>query len=165
MILSVAVDLVTAVLIGVFIANLVTIRRLSEIQLDNLSIFTDKEIAQLPSDEKALFEVVSNEVLLLNISGPIGFGVARGLKQSVSQIDQNKTLLVDFTHARFVGITSTIAIEEIILSYQNQGKDILLVCLCDRVRQDFDKIKLLNKIDAKHIFKTRKDALLYMNEK
>ncbi|MBU2968558.1 SulP family inorganic anion transporter [Pseudoalteromonas sp. C2R02] len=165
MILSVAVDLVTAVLIGVFIANLVTIRRLSEIQLDNLSIFTDKEIAQLPSDEKALFEVVSNDVLLLNISGPIGFGVARGLKQSVSQIDQNKTLLVDFTHARFVGITSTIAIEEIILSYQNQGKDILLACLCDRIRQDFDKIKLLDKIDEKHIFKTRKDALLYMNKR
>jgi SulP family sulfate permease len=165
MILSVAVDLVTAVLIGVFIANLVTIRRLSEIQLDNLSIFTDKEIAQLPSDEKALFEVVSNEVLLLNISGPIGFGVARGLKQSVSQIDQNKTILVDFTHARFVGITSTIAIEEIILSYQNQGKDILLVCLCERVRQDFDKIKLLDKIDEKYIFKTRKDALLYMNKR
>ena len=140
-----------------------TIRRLSEIQLDNLSIFSDKEIAKLPQDEQTLMKALSDDILLLNISGPIGFGVARGLKQSVSQIDKNKVLLVDFTHARFVGITSTIAIEEIILSYQNHGKDILLVSLCDRVRDDFDKIKLLEKIDAKHIFKSRKDALLFMS--
>jgi len=52
--------------------------------------------------------------LLLNISGPIG--VARSLKKSVSESDQNKTLLIDLTDARFVGITSTITIEEIIVS-------------------------------------------------
>jgi SulP family sulfate permease len=165
MVMSVAFDLVTAVLVGVFLANLVTIRRLSEIQLDNIKLCTAKEAEHLSAPEKQLLEAMDDSVLLLNISGPIGFGVARGLKQSVSESDQNKTLLIDLTDARFVGITSTIAIEEIIVSYQNQGRDILLSSVCERVRDDFDKLKLLDKIPAEYVFATRLDALTYLKNK
>jgi len=165
MVMSVAFDLVTAVLVGVFLANLVTIRRLSEIQLDNIKLCTAKEAEHLTVAEKQLFDAMDDNVLLLNISGPIGFGVARGLKQSVSETDQNKTLLIDLTDARFVGITSTIAIEEIIVSYQNQGRDILLSNVCDRVVDDFNKLKLLDKIPTEHIFSTRLDALTYLKER
>jgi SulP family sulfate permease len=122
MFISIFFDLVTAVLIGIFIANLVTIRRLSEIQLDNINLYTAKDADHLSSAEKQLLALLDDSVILLNISGPIGFGVARGLKQSVSQSDHNKTLLLDLTDASFVGITSTIAIEEIIVSYLNEGR-------------------------------------------
>jgi len=101
-------------------------------------------------------------VLLLNISGPIGFGVARGLKQSVSKLDQDKALLIDFTDARFVGITSTIAIEEIIMSYQTEGKKILLSNICQRVRDDFNKLHLFEKVPSEQIFKSRIEALYYL---
>ena len=159
MVMSVAFDLVTAVLIGVFIANLVTIRRLSEIQLDTLKLHVEDDVDCLPLHEQAAFKLVADRVVLLSIAGPIGFGVARGLKQSVSQIEQHKTLLIDFTDAHLVGITSTIAIEEIILSCQNQGQGILLACVCERVSKDFEKIKLWDKISPELVFDTRLEAL------
>lgn len=162
MFMSVAFDLVTAVLIGVFVANLVTIRRLSDIQLDNIKLSTAKEAEHLPSEEKSLLASVDDNVILLNISGPIGFGVARGLKQSVSQADQNKALLIDLTDARFVGITSTIAIEEIIVSYLNQGREVFLSSVCTRVKDDFNTLRLLDKIQPDHIFDTRADALAFI---
>lgn len=165
MIMSVAFDLVTAVLIGVFVANLVTIRRLSEIQLDNINLYTAQDAKHLSAPEKELLESMSDSVQLLNISGPIGFGVARGLKLSVSKSDQSKTLLIDLTNAHFVGITSTIAIEEIIVSSQNQGRKILLSSIHDRVREDFNKLKLFDKISPAHIFNTRLDALNYLQQK
>ena len=165
MVMSVAFDLVTAVLIGVFIANLVTISRLSEIQLDNINLCNAKDAEHLSEPEKQLLGSVANNMLLLNISGPIGFGVARGLKQSVSKSDQNKTLLIDFTDAQFVGITSTIAIEEIIVGYQNQGQEILLSSICERVRKEFNKLQLLEKFPAERVFKTRLDALTYLKNK
>ncbi len=164
MVMSVVFDLVTAVLVGVFIANLVTIRRLSEIQLANIKLSTVSEAEHLSQGEKQLFSALNDNVLLLNISGPIGFGVARGLKQSVSKTDTNKTLLIDLTDARFIGITSTIAIEDIIMSYQSQGQEILLSSVCDRVKNDFDKLKLLEKIPQKNIFNTRLDALNYLKQ-
>lgn len=165
MIMSVAFDLVTAVLIGVFIANLVTIRRLSEIQLDNINLCTAEDAKHLSTPEKQLLASIGDSVQLLNISGPIGFGVARGLKQSVSKSDQNKTLLIDLTDAHFVGVTSTIAIEEIIVDYQNQGGEILLSSVCERVRNDFNQLKLLDKVPAEHVFNTRFDALNYLKSK
>jgi len=100
--------------------------------------------------------------VLLTISGPIGFGVARGLKQSVAQLDSTKTLLIDFTDARLVGITSTIAIEDIILDCKNKGQQIFLSSICPRVNKDLTKIKLLQKIKPAHVFKTRLAALKYM---
>jgi len=165
MVMSVAFDLVTAALIGVFIANLVTIRRLSEIQLDNINLLTAQDAEHLSVPEKQLLASMGNSVQLLNISGPIGFGVARGLKQSASKLDQNKTLLIDLTDAHFVGITSTIAIEEIIVSCQNQGREILLSSVCERVRNNFNKLKLLEKIPKEHVFNTRLDALNYLKNK
>jgi SulP family sulfate permease len=174
MLMAVAFDLVTAVLVGVFVANLVTIRRLSDIQLDNIKLenieieniqlLTTENPQHLSEPEKQLFISMNERVQLLNISGPIGFGVARGLKQSVSKSDQNKALLIDLTDARFVGITSTIAIEEIILNCQKQGRKILLSSLCDRVRDDFNKLHLFDKIPAEHIFTTRLAALSYLQQ-
>ncbi len=164
MIMAVVFDLITAVLVSAFIANLVTIRRLSEIQLDNIKLFTAKDAQHLPASEQQLFTSLDDKVLLLNISGPIGFGVARGLKQSVSKSDENKTLLIDFTDARFVGVTSTIAIEEIIVSYQEQGRIILLSNICQRVRDDFNKLHLFDKIPSEHIFNSRFEALSYLKQ-
>jgi SulP family sulfate permease len=162
MVMAVIFDLITAVLISAFVANLVTIRRLSEIQLDNIKLLTAQDALHLPIYEKELFTELNNHVLLLNISGPIGFGVARGLKQSVSKLDENKALLIDFTDARFVGITSTIAIEEIIMSYQTQGRKILLSNICQRVRDDFNKLQLFDKVPREQIFNTRIEALYYL---
>ncbi len=164
MLMSVAFDLVIAVLIGVFIANLVTIRRISEIQLDNINLCTAQDAEHLSEAEKRLLASVNDRVQLLTISGPIGFGVARGLKQSASKSDQNKILLIDLTDANFVGVTSTIAIEEIIVSNQDQGRKILLSSICEKVRDDFNKLKLLEKIPSEHVFNTRLDALNYVKQ-
>lgn len=162
MVMSVVFDLVTAVLIGVFVANLVTIRRLSEIQLDNLNLLTGTDNS-LSVTEKELVISVEKTATLLDISGPIGFGVARGLKQCVSD-SEHQILLINFSRARFVGITSTIAIEEIIIDSEQQGQQVLLSGVCDRVIQDFNKLKLLDKIDSNHIFATREQALHYIND-
>jgi SulP family sulfate permease len=73
--------------------------------------------------------------------------------------------LIDLTDARFIGITSTIAIEDIIMSYQSQGQEVLLSSVCDRVKNDFDKLKLLEKVPQTNIFNTRLDALNYLKQK
>jgi len=163
MIMAVVFDLVTAVLIGVFIANLVTIRRLSEIQLDNLKLIkaNDESLSHI---EQPIINKLSDHVILLDLSGPIGFGVARGLKQCVSDSQHHQALIIDLSSARFVGITSTIAIEEIIVEFQQSQQKVLLAGVCERVKQDFNKLKLLDKIAPEHTFDTRLAALEYLEQ-
>jgi sulfate permease, SulP family len=162
MVMAVALDLITAVVVGVFMANLVTIRRLSEIQLDKIKLIEAKDAKDLTLSEQALLATLDTKLLMLNISGPIGFGVARGLKQIVSKSPQNQTLLIDFRDARFVGTTSTLAIEDIILTYQNQGGRVLLANICPKVQADFDKLQVLQHLASEHVFQTRTDALQYL---
>ena len=164
MTLSVTFDLVSAVVVGVFLANMVTIRRLSEIQLDNLKLYPGQSIEQLPSDEKLLFKNLNEQVLLLKISGPISFGVARTLKQSIGQVASEKIILIDFSEARFVGITSTIAIEEIIVKHLNNNGVVLLANLNNRVRKSFKKLKMLEKIGNEHIFVSCTEALKFVSD-
>ena len=163
MVMSVVFDLVTAVIIGVFVANLVTIRRLSEIQLDNLKLLKSDD-ALLSEQERSVMQDCGEHVTILDISGPIGFGVARGLKQCVSNETHSHSLLIDLSDARFIGISSTIAIEEIITDAQGSGQQVLLCGVCDRVRQDFNKLNVLNKIQEKELFDSRISALLYVKE-
>ena len=164
MAMSVIFDLVTAVLVGVFVANMVTIRRLSEIQLDNLTLWHQQHTNALPEPDLALYQQLSDKLNILHISGPISFGVARGLKQRMSQTEGDKALLIDLQDARFVGITSTIAIEEIILSYLQQGKQVYLSGVCDRVKQDFDKLQLMQKLPVDNVFSNRQAALVQIGE-
>jgi len=164
MLMSVIFDLVTAVLVGVFVANMVTIRRLSEIQLDNLTLWSQQHTKALPEPDLALYQKLSDKLNILHISGPISFGVARGLKQRMSQSQDNKALLIDLQDARFVGITSTIAIEEIILSYLQQDKAVYLSGVCDRVKKDFDKLKLMQKLPTNNVFSNRQAALVQIGE-
>jgi len=163
MIMAVVFDLVTAVLIGVFVANLVTIRRLSEIQLDNLKLIKPHDESLSPAEQPVMSKL-SDRVTLLDLSGPIGFGVARGLKQCVSDTQHHHTLLIDLSSARFVGITSTIAIEEIIAQFQQSQQKVLLAGVCDRVKKDFNQLKLLDKIEPQYIFETRLDALKFLEQ-
>lgn len=166
MIMSVIFDLVTAVLIGVFIANLVTIRRLSDIQLNNIHLLTAKDTDQLSLSltEKQLLASMPDDIILLNISGSIGFGVARGLKQMVSKAEQHKALLIDLTDAHLVGVTSLLAIEEVIVSYQNQNREVLLSTINNQIHHELNKLKILNRIPEEHIFKTRLNALKYWKQ-
>ncbi|MGB1297762.1 MAG: SulP family inorganic anion transporter [Psychrobium sp.] len=162
MVMSVVFDLVTAVLIGVFVANLVTIRRLSEIQLDNLNLLGVNDDG-LSAPEQTLMTNIADKATVLDISGPIGFGVARGLKQCVSD-SEHQVLLINLSSARFVGITSTIAIEEIITDSAQLGQKVLISGVCERVRKDFNKLKLMDKISNEHVFVTRLQALEYIND-
>ena len=78
-------DLIWAVLVGVFIANMLTIDSITETQLEGMDqdnpLSKDNEQSKnlLPSDEKALLDRCSGEVMLFRLKGPLSFGAAKGI--------------------------------------------------------------------------------------
>lgn len=76
--LTVFVDLIVAVGIGMFIANLLTIERLSRLQESNVRSFgIDDAESPLTDDERKLIQDSGRTVALLHLSGPMIFGVAK----------------------------------------------------------------------------------------
>ncbi len=127
--LTVFVDLITAVFVGVFIKNLVTINKLSDLQLGKV-VFTDgiNNIERLPKKEQKLLAKHAGEIVLFRITGPMSYAVGRGLSERFHQnIKSTKMLLVDISDAAIVGISSAMVLEDIIRKAMEGGAIVKLI--------------------------------------
>jgi SulP family sulfate permease len=90
LLLTVFVDLIVAVGVGVFIANILTIERLSSMQSQDVKTITDADDAILLSEEeKQLFNQADGRVLLFYLSGPMIFGVAKAIAREHAAIQNS----------------------------------------------------------------------------
>lgn len=121
--LTVFVDLITAVFVGVFVKNLVTISKLSDLQLGKV-IFSDgeRDLHRLPEDERRILAQHKGEAALFRITGPISYAVGRGLSERFQEnIKQTRLLLIDIADAAIVGISSAMVLEDLIRkAHENQ---------------------------------------------
>ncbi|TYT72878.1 SulP family inorganic anion transporter [Microcystis aeruginosa] len=80
LLLTVFVDLIVAVGVGVFIANILTIDRLSELQAQEVKTITDNDDEILLSpEEKRLLNQANGRIILFYLSGPMIFGVSKAI--------------------------------------------------------------------------------------
>ncbi|MGA1625936.1 MAG: SulP family inorganic anion transporter, partial [Prochlorothrix sp.] len=113
--LTVLVDLMVAVGVGVFIANVLTIDRLSKLRSKDVKAITDADDAIiLTEEEKDLLKTVRGQVLLFHLSGPMIFGVAKAISREHNLVNNYKVLIFDLTDVPLLGVTSSLAIENAI---------------------------------------------------
>lgn len=126
--ITVFVDLISAVFIGVFIKNLVTIEKLSGIELGNV-IFSNGETdcEQLTDAERLLLTKHNGEAVLLRITGPLSYAVGRGLALRLKQFADEKLLIVDLSQATIIGISTAMEIEGLIRRALHQGATVKLI--------------------------------------
>ena len=113
--LTVFVDLITAVGVGVVIAALAFVKQLADRQLNDLDV-TDQPRGQ---EEQLLLESVEGRVAVFEFSGPLSFAAAADLshRAAMSVEDSTKALVLDFqsvpyldaSSARAIGAVSTFA--------------------------------------------------------
>lgn len=130
MFLTIFFDLIVAVGVGMFIANLLTIDRLSELQSKNIHLISDADDRLPMSDEeKQLFEKANQKshTLLVFLSGPMIFGVSKALRREALAIDQAEALVFDLSAVPFMDATISLAIENVILEASNKNKNIYII--------------------------------------
>ncbi len=125
LLLTVFVDLITAVVAGAFVANMLTIHRLSSIQSEQVRAIThpdqDPEVILTP-EEQYLLHRGEGRILLIQMSGPMSFGAARTIGHYMGQ--NYDALVLDFSRVPLVGVTASMTIESEIKAAQrrHQGK-------------------------------------------
>jgi sulfate permease, SulP family len=148
--ITVFVDLMTAVFVGVFIANLVTIDRLTRLQIDGL-LFSDggtknSKIAK----ENSILSRCGGAVLLIKFFGPLSFGVAHLLPTSVANFPKRKAIVFDFADANIVGITSSLAIETVISRELDAGRRVYLSGVHDETHKKLEKLGVFAVVPEAH---------------
>ena len=159
-ILTVFVDLIVAVGVGVFVANVLTIERLSNHRADQVKAVTyDDEEIELRQEEKELLERANGRVLLFYLSGPMIFGVAKAISREHNLIDNYQALVLDLSEVPILGVTSSLAIENAIEEAIEEGRQVFLVGVGGQTEKRLRKLGVMDKIPAQNIFSDRINAL------
>ena len=163
LLLTVFVDLVTAVVVGAFVANILTIHRLTSIQVDRvraISSTDDELIAELTQNECQLLRQVQKQgrVILVHMSGPMSYGAARTIAFHMGQ--NFDVMILDLTNVPLVGVTAAMTIEAEIRAarHQRQG-EIFLVGANGQVKERLRRFRLQDTLPAENWLSTCDSAL------
>ncbi|MEM1012211.1 MAG: SulP family inorganic anion transporter [Planctomycetota bacterium] len=114
--LTVFVDLIVAVGVGVFVANVLTIDRLTRLQSSGIrTMGTSDEELPLTDEERAWFERGKGTVLLLHLNGPMIFGVAKAISREHEALKDAKVLVLDLLDVPLLSTTVALALENVVL--------------------------------------------------
>jgi SulP family sulfate permease len=165
-IMTVFVDLITAVAIGVFIANFLTIERITRIQGDSVKTIDDPNKAEhdLNRDETELLQQAQGKVLVFTLHGALIFGVAKVISRRHAVLDEHQVLVIDFTEVPELGISSSLSLEEMILNDMKAGRPVYIAGASHQVKERLGKLGILEKLTSSHILATREAALREANQ-
>jgi SulP family sulfate permease len=158
--LTVFVDLMVAVAVGVFIANILTIERLDELQSESVKAITDADDQiVMTEEEKEILDLANGRVLLFHLSGPMIFGVAKAISREHSAIGHYDVLIVDLSEVPILGVTSSLAIENAIQEAIDEKRDVIVVGATGKVKRRLEKLGIAGLIPGNHWMSDRLTAL------
>ncbi len=160
MFLTVFVDLIVAVGIGVFIANILTIERLSELQSQEVKVISDADDAvALTDEEKALLDRADGRVLLFYLSGPMIFGVSKAIARQHTALADCDVLVMDLSDVPLLGVTASLAIENTLKDAVDQKRQVFIVGATGKVKRRLEKFGIFRFVPIDHLLMDRADAI------
>ncbi len=160
-ILTVFVDLITAVGVGIIIASLYTVNRLTIQQLDAVESITGNTLGtHLSAEEQELLGKSLGDVMIYALRGPFSFGAARDLSKKLSVTQDFKALILDMTEVTFIDTSMSLAIEEIIRSNRDAGRIVLLISEHEKVNNMLQRLEVMSFLGEHKLVKNRHDAIL-----
>ncbi|MDV3352404.1 SulP family inorganic anion transporter [Leptolyngbyaceae cyanobacterium CCMR0082] len=158
--LTVLVDLIAAVGIGVFVANILTIDRMSQLRSESVRAITDADDAiRLNSEEKRWLDEGNGRVLLFQLSGPMIFGVAKAISREHNAIGEYDAVVFDVNDVPHLGVTASLALESAIEEAVEKGRSVYIVGAAGQTKRRLASLKVFNLMPANNLYTDRTEAL------
>ena len=160
MLLTVFVDLIVAVALGVFVANILTIKRLTDLQINEVKAITSPtDEMPLAEEEKQILRQAKGRILLFHLGGPMSFGAAKAITQKLAVVEDHNVLVLDLTDVSLLGVTAALAIESILKEAREKRREVFIVGAKGQVQDRLRRLKLLNLLLPGHQLEQRLQAL------
>lgn len=158
LILTVFVDLLIAVGIGMVIACVLFMKRASDLvegayHSDQISVF-DKEIPW--EDEKVLTDEIRSKIYIQRLNGPIFFGTITRFQEVMHDIpDEVKIVIIRMRLVSFMDQSGLYAMETAIKDLQDKGVTVLMTIIQPQPLYMLNTMKVIpNVVPVNHTFKT-----------
>ena len=138
-------DLIGAVLVGMFVANLLTIESLTDHQLGTMNV----DAAPLDEEEQTLLERCGDQLMLFRMQGPLSFGAAKGISERMMLVRQYTILLLDITDVPHLGVTASLAIERMVQEAAQHDRQVLVAGAAGKVKRRLEMFGIPSLVDTR----------------
>lgn len=159
--LTVFVDLVTAVAVGIILASFVTARWREQEELGRITRIDSPDTpAQITEAERALIAQGDGRILLTRLIGNFSYASARELVTRATPTDDDPEIVVyDFSRLGHTDVSAALAIDELLEMRGIGDRTILLAGLDNEAARILATHKLLDRFPPEHRFDTTEAAL------
>ena len=138
-------DLIGAVVVGMFVANLLTIESITDHQLGSM----DTGTAHLSTHEQELLERCGDDLILFHLHGPLSFGAAKGISERMMLVRQYRILLLDITDVPHLGVTASLAIERMVEEAEQNHRRVLVTGARGKVKRRLAQFGIHDLVDER----------------
>lgn len=165
LVLTVLVDLVTAVAVGTIMASMLFVKRMANTQAESMKIVGGAgDWHALTEEEVALFDRANGRIVLFHIEGPMSFGSTKDIVQLLTADREQDVLILDFTDVTFIDSSATFAVEEVVRQAQDDNDSVIICGMSESVEKVIRSIGVNKLLPYEYIKKTRLQALQFSEE-
>ena len=156
--LTVFVDLITAVIVGVVMAALAFVHRIAKDQLDSFAKGANLDLTKAEQD---VLDKAGGKIEVFTFSGPLSFGAAADITHKARQRAKEITsvIVLDFKSMPYIDVSAAIALENIITDARYSGRDVYTSGMNDQIRKTLKAFGALQHLGKDADFEKRIDAL------
>jgi SulP family sulfate permease len=164
-VLGVFVSVDAAVAVGVNMASLEHVKRMTDFQLESVELSSaDADAPSHSPAEQAAFASCVGKFLLIHLGGPMTFGAANGLTKRLADVSDYRLVVLDFADVPHIDDSAAMALESIIDRAAEGDQPVILSGLRRPVVRAFIRFGMLRSIKRCIRFRRRLDALNHASE-
>lgn len=160
---TVLVDLITAVGIGVVLASVMFVKRMADLELDSLNIITGSTVeTPLTLEEQRILERNNERIVMIHVNGPMSFGSAKDMVrrlESVKGFNTFSSVILDLTDVPTIDGTAALAIEDMLTMVKDHHQHLFFVGMRPSVARVLQGLGVLDQVRPGHRYALRLDAL------
>lgn len=158
--LTVFVDLITAVAVGLILAGFVTARWMEGEELKGITALALSDDHSLTEEERAALEKHGSDILVVSLRGRFSYASAREIAKRVAIMTTGyKAIILDLSGAAHIDTTAAMAIEELVQAIQSQEVQCIISGLSGLAARTLDSLGVLEVLDPKDVVSTKIDAI------
>lgn len=155
--ITVFVDLITAVGVGVFLAGLGFVKSIADQQLEDIA---KGDFDALDAESRSIIEQADGHIRVFEFSGPLSFGAAADLSHRIREVSEGHDVIVlDFHKLPSIDVSAARAVESIVTDATAEGTTVFTAGMTDKVSGVLGALGADQGIPEAHRFPTVHDAL------
>ncbi len=159
--LTVFVDLISAVAVGVVLASIYFVHQVAKEQIERVRAIHSVRHNASPREIEILDEA-ENNLIVFDFSGPMSFGAAADLghhARSILSTGGAKVLVLDFERVPRLDVSSALAIETVARDANASGRIVYLCAMSPEVLSVLESLEADEHLPQSGHFETREQAL------